>query len=410
MRVLIISKFFPPYQSARALQIGKVTDAIGKNAQIRVIAGLPDNMKGESDDNIHYVSYPKAKEFKNRLFRIGRRLLKEFESTNYFGSWVKKASGVAEKVICDFKPDVMMTSSSSFESHLVGLHLKKKMKILWVASFSDPWPAALMPVPYNVHSVPVLSRLQILMAKKVITECDAIHMPNKYAIDLIGKKLGLDIREKSYIIPHISNSFPKNIKIDLDLSDKLVHIGHLSRERVSIELLKAVKLLADQYKDVFGGMVCVGTVCPEFRRLVSEMQLDNQILILGQMSASKAMEYAMNSRVLLIIEANMKKSPFLPSKFVDYVAAKRPILAITPPISPVRDYLCSFSQGVAVEHNVDQIVEGIQKIFTRNFDDVLNENKEGGLMKEFTPSVVGSKYLSVLSDIENGACTNMNKI
>ncbi len=64
--------------------------------------------------------------------------------------------------------------------------------------------------------------------------------------------------------------------------------------------------------------------------------------------------------VLMVIEAEMDESIFLPGKFVEYVSCNRPILALTPKASTIRDIMVHTGGGICVDcDSVEQTVEAL---------------------------------------------------
>ena len=53
--------------------------------------------------------------------------------------WVKFAFNEAEKIIVREKIDLIITTGPPHSSHLIGLRLKKKFDIKWIADLRDPW-------------------------------------------------------------------------------------------------------------------------------------------------------------------------------------------------------------------------------------------------------------------------------
>ena len=118
------------------------------------------------------------------------------------------------------------------------------------------------------------------LLRKVLRACDAIHMPNSHAIKLVEERVGVPIRDKSWVIPHIGSEVPR-------LSQKiepgwLVHIGYLSRERVSYPLLEAIRETALSYPERFKGLLCIGSICSEFRALIRETHMERFVKFRNQ--------------------------------------------------------------------------------------------------------------------------------
>ena len=412
MKILAISKSFPPNGGARALQINKVLKAICQTGcEVHVIAGLSSIetsklsvTKDSFPYTLRYVPFDPPGEGNTLVGRFWHRLLCELSSANPVYKWVRRAIDETMRTLESYKPDVVLTSSSPFESHLVGLHLKNRVGLPWVASFSDPWPPHTMPFPHNAYEMPILTGWQMFLLRSVLRKCDGIHMPNSEALELIGQKTQLSISEKCYSIPHVGSK----VDIDSEQYEKgwLAHIGHLSRQRLSEPLLESVKVSASNYPKDFKGLLLVGTVCREFHALAKKMNMGRLVKIMGSMSSEKAMLLAAESEALLVVEADMPRSPFLPSKFADYACVDRPIIAITPPISPIRKYLSACGGGYPVLHNTKEISNAIHKVFCNRsgLSTTFRIDSAKVLRSNFSSESVGAKYLHMFRSVLRQDC------
>ena len=416
IRLLIVSKLFAPAPSARAYQIGKVVKAIVLygNVKATIFAGLESTTEThllEQNHNeyganvsINYVTYsPKyitySSQAKGRglLSRVVRRLVTEWGMTSAGSEWVQNAISGARMEIQENGVDVILTSSTPFDSHLVGLFLAKEFNIPWVASFSDPWPSSYMPAPYGACRLPILSRLQERRVRSVMEHCSAVHMPNQFGIGLMEKMSGVCLGRKGYSIPHVANMVKRAEGSPL-IKDWLVHVGSLDRERVSVELVEAIKRVRSVYRRKFNGLMLVGPVCQEFRDLVSSLGAEDCVKYIGTVSPEMATEISGSAYALLVMEANMPSSPFLPSKFADYACIGRPIIAVTPEESPIREYLGRFGGGIAVSHDSDEIEKVLTTIFVNYRQRPIDSNK-AGLCSEFSLQTVGQRYRAMFESI-----------
>lgn len=389
MKVLVISKLFPPNNSARALQIGKVVESLVNfsDCKFKVIAGISKDYNLLQQQNNYIVTYIPYREFNsnsydNLLTENKKRIMERVESFK----WVKSSIRIGKNICEEFEPDVILSSSFPFDSHLVGLQLKKLYpRCKWIVSMSDPL-LQMCPKPYYKYR-PIYSKIQLNMMRHVINKCDALHMPSKQGIDLVQQYMDVPILSKSWAIQHVGTTpVGKNIIEEDTVTGKLVHLGELSSERVSKELLLAIKAVAIKNKNVFNGLVLVGKVCKEFLDLANTLQVNHLIHTVGVVSSAEAAEIASLAPALLVIEANMTESPFLPSKFADYALTKRPIIAITPAKSSIREYLDQYGGGYAVSHNAEEIGLAIeQAIITKKLDNIK-------LSKIFSPDYVAIEY------------------
>lgn len=396
MRVLIIGKLFPPSKKARARQLGRVTEALAEaGCEVVVIAGFEGGEKPRRPFPVKYIESKPAPT--GRTGRFASSLRNSFQRRD----WWRRAGVVADNVIREFQPDIILSSSSPYDSHYVALKIRQRNKIPWIAYFSDPWPPLIMPVPYRESpgARGILKTFwEIFLTRKILRECDALVMTNQSALRLMEEEVGIAIGYKGFTIPHIGSG---SDKISSPGNNQLVHIGELCRRRSLPELLEAVKRVAVEMPERFRGLLLVGDVCREFRDLIRRKEMEEIVEFTGQISSSRAREIAAESRALLVIEAKMEVSPFLPSKFADYARTGRPIIAITPPAGAIRDYLDKYGGGRAVRTDADEISGAIREAFQT--DDAgftgIGSGGESPLSSPFKSENVAGLYLDMFEEV-----------
>ncbi len=369
MRILIIGKMFPLSKMARALQLAKVARALANaGCEIMVIAGLDaDAEMPQWPFPVHYIKSEVATPNPARGPALKRFII---SLHNFFKrrGWWRRSSADGTKIVREFNPDIILSFSSPYDSHCVALELQRKTGIPWIAYFSDPWPPLIMPVPYR--ELPrgrgrLKTLWEIRFVRKTLRKCDALVMGNFYALEMMEKEIGIAVIGKGFAIPHIGS---EKSGWGEAIDKKLAHIGELCDRRNSPELLAAVKRVAAEMPDRFQGLVLVGEVCETFRDLIRREEMEDMVECVGHVPEARAQEIASRSGALLVIEANMGVSPFLPSKFADYAMTGRPIVAITPAAGAIRDYLKKHGGGWAATHNVDQIADAIRQAFQAKND------------------------------------------
>lgn len=402
MRLMIITKGYPPRNNARSLQIGKVAEAIRiAGVDVSVVAGLEKKARRDegrwANEHVLYVPYWCLRDQIGFVGRVVRFLEDGIGSVNPRGSWVRRSVAAALKQMEAFRPDCLLTSSVPFETHLIGLAVKRLTGIPWVASFSDPWPLWLCPPPYYRRPLPLLGRVSMAALARVVETCDAVHMPSRHGIDWTAGASELPLKHKAVAIPHIgfSTQFTNRSREHVGW---LAHVGHLSRERASEAVLRGLHEARQRIPECFRGLLCVGWVCREFRAMVQRMGLGQTIRFTGRIPAAEAVAVIRSATALLVIEADMEVSPYLPSKFADYALAGKPILAITPAVSAVRDFLSRDGGGIAVRHDGEEIADAIANLFSQ---DAVNGfwayGANSRLAEAFSPITIGNQYRELFS-------------
>ena len=76
---------------------------------------------------VHAVPYPQGRAVK---------LLRRFAPN---GIWLPPAYRALRRIVAESRPDVVLTSGPPQCVHLLGLWLKRRYGMSWVADFRDPW-------------------------------------------------------------------------------------------------------------------------------------------------------------------------------------------------------------------------------------------------------------------------------
>jgi len=371
MRILIVSKIFPPMNGARALQLAKVVSAlIRAGCEVQVVAGKDDaeTTAAEQPCPVYYVPIAKD-DAKSVLPGRLRRLSRQIARARQRRRWSFRTAAVCRRVLETFQPDCVLSCSSLFDSHHPAYLLRGELRIPWIAFLSDPWPPSIAPEPYRQTAREqgvVKHYFQEWFGRTVLRACDAVVVTNAYVLQLLERETRVPLADKSFVIPHIGSAL--NLRGE-PTKNKLVHVGALTPQRSCPPLLTAMKRVAGELPDRFGGMLCVGDVCDAFRDSVRREGLDSLVEFAGHVPEAEANAIAARSRVLLIIEADMQVSPYLPSKFADYAVAGRPILAVTAHRGPIREYLQTHGGGWAVGHDADEIAHAIRREFAAGSGD-----------------------------------------
>ena len=113
-----------------------------------------------------------------------------------------------------------------------------------------------------------------------------------------------------------------------------------------------------------------------------------------------SLELMKTSDMLLLIDAPAEKNLFLPSKFIDYLGAERPIWAITPSTGPSATLLGKI-QGVYF--NLPQDQDGLAATFIKIHDD-----HQRGPLKIKAPAELIQKYNA--SNVAGQILDQMNRI
>ncbi|WP_434926542.1 hypothetical protein [Shewanella sp. HL-SH2] len=368
--IIVVAKYYPPLTNARSIQAKLFVDALTLKYKVILITVRNGDTFESNNENLVIIRVgkpPVVDSYKVGFFKkIARKLIKEFKVT-FGNAWSRE---VSKELINNLQySNNVISLSEPFDSHLAVLDVYKKHDFNWLCFYSDPWPHSIMPKPYSNSALPLISKLQEFRSKKVLNLADAVLLTNNKAMQYIEKKLQITLQHKCNIVRHQM--------ADIDLDSKsvegdsyIVHIGHLSKERVNVKFFQCLvdslgHLKIDRIK-------LVGRVCDMFLNVIKENQWEDYFELVGEVEQKQAINIAFSAKAVLLIEAEMTDSPFIPSKLAEYFNIPIPILCLTNQFSESSDLISNINNGVVVTHCMDDN-EMLKLIASLNSIDITEE-------------------------------------
>lgn len=241
-------------------------------------------------------------------------------------SWVKPSIAFLSKVIEAEGIQTLITTGPPHSLHLIGLGLKKKYPLQWLADFRDPWTSIGYHRKLRLSQASQKKHKQL--ERTVLTEADKIvvtsHTTKKEFAALTTTPIqvitnGFDGTPAPTMVP--SSAFT------------LSHIGSLPAGRNPIALWKALQALVHE-NAAFGQALKVqlaGVVGEEVVKAIEAYGLRPYVQLLGYLPHAQAAEVQQKSQVLLLLEVDSEATQgIIPAKLFEYLQARRPILALGP--------------------------------------------------------------------------------
>jgi len=377
--LLIISPFYFQETAARAIQVRKLCKGLNEFLADYYLATFIEDKQQLTDPAI--IELKDTRKLSDR-YRDGPVSI----NVKYLNQFIRNNDISA----------VLTISSPSFTTFL-GLYLKKKNPaIKWISYFSDPVPESAYPPPYFNGFSAFRKRIkfwyQEYKVNKAFNKSDALIFPSTKTLEHIESHFNKSLAHKSHIIPHIGGTaLHKNQpNADILFEGYLVYFGSLYN-RSSKSLIEALKRANSDFPDHFKGLICFGTHVPdEFKNLIKEYEVQDLIQIRKKVRYNESLEWMSRSHVLLLIEADIGESPFMPSKFFDYLFSNRPILAVSPKKNSLNEHYSNSDDLRVVEHDSDEIYHAVKKLFC---NPVKNINRNLGHLER---REIVQKYLEIL--------------
>ena len=261
--------------------------------------------------------------------------------------WVKPSVAYLEKYIRENEIDTIITSGPPHSLHLIGLELKQKMNLKWLADFRDPWTT----IGYHKSL-----RLSQYAAKKH-KQLESLVLNSADTIIVTSKTTKAEFQTlTTKPIEVITNGFDveKVDKQSLDTKFSLAHIGSFLSERNPKIVWESLVELCTEIPDFKSHLEIklIGAISQEVLDTIEQFGLNSFLNNLGYVSHAEAVAHQRKSQVLLLIEINSDETKsILPGKLFEYMVSERPILAIGPKDSDFAEIITNTNSGVFFEYS-----------------------------------------------------------
>lgn len=264
--------------------------------------------------------------------------------------WVKPSVEFLSELIQKGQFDAIITTGPPHSLHLIGLELKRKTGITWLADFRDPWSKWEF-----LDTLPMMDwvrKKHESLESEVLAKADGIitispTFQKDFEI-LSGRKIKL-----------ITNGFdttdlPKNWTALKPSSEgiEILYTGVIDAIRNPIPFL-------NELKEVFGKspkkitLRFVGKVSENVKILLeSDDWFQNHVKLEGYVPHEAVFSFYQKAHLLLLILTDTKNAQGnIPGKLFEYIATGRPIIALGDPQGDSAQILDNSGSGQVFSHN-----------------------------------------------------------
>jgi hypothetical protein len=349
--IILRHKIFEPYQ---------IASFFSKNKTEKISSGIIPNQKKQS--------------FLDKLFLLIRGNLFIPDARIF---WLKPSVRFLEKYIAENNIDTIVTSGPPHSLHLIGLELKQKTNVKWIADFRDPWTT----IGYHksLRLSNYASKKHKFLEHKVLNTADNIIVTSKTTkteFEAITRK-PIEVITNGYDIEDID-------KQDLDAKFSLAHIGSFLSERNPAILWESLVLLLAEIPDFNKHLEIklIGAVSQEVLETITQFGLNPYLNNLGYVSHSEAIAHQKKSQVLLLIEINSKETrSIIPGKLFEYMVSGRPIVAIGPIHSDFAEIISDTNTGVFFDYSEKEKLKNVILLYYNQYLDGKLKSNGVGLQK-----------------------------
>ncbi len=315
---LVITYCYPPYESPESFVTYKLVDALSYYCDLTIIKPRIEQTKYRNKNilktNIKEIEVTIPSYIK-KLLSIKRMPLRPDRFLFYYPFFKKRLLQIDTK-----KYDFFMTRSQFHSSHLLGLFLKKKLRIPWLAHFSDPWFNN--PVQKKIF---ILEKISLFLQKKIFSKTDINMFPLKELKEYFNSQSDEDIEKKSIIVPHSISKISKK-KRNLKKKITIRFFGKIYAGRKVKNTLIAISNLVNSNKNIHAEFYVDDDFFINYEELIESF---SSIKFLSYLNYSNYLKKLNETSILILIDIDEAYGNlFFQSKLVDYLQSYRPILHI----------------------------------------------------------------------------------
>ncbi len=241
--------------------------------------------------------------------------------------WTPFAIQKAVELFKEEKFDAILTTSPPHSIHFIGLYLKRKFGIPWIIDFRDPWVNGHLEQVKNDTKKTILHRIE----KKILKESDFVISVTPSTSEVFASKLSSTLKDKFTTITNGYDLADFEEQKEVSRSKfTITYTGTISVHANPKKILEALKILASEVGKEKILIKFVGTFTNEIYKDILESFKDSiEIKEFGYLSHTKAISETINSDILLLL-AEKNLTNVIPAKVFEYIATRKPILAILP--------------------------------------------------------------------------------
>jgi len=380
-RVLVISYWYPPMLAMGALRVANLVKCLPSHGWQPVVVTIsphsdfymqtgpleipsPIEVHRTRDWSFHQrlIYFSRAlgwsrpgevelsKRRKRRCFSLLGRLVTTAyrqlvcfpdEAILWYAIEYRRIRAIAREV----KPKVLFSSSLPNTSHLIAHRLSRELNIPWVAEFRDLWTQN-----HLLKRAPPLRWIERGLERRVIRRANALVTVSPP----LARQLETFHRKPVYVVPNgfdeselHAGAYPQNNAFTITHTG-MIYPGKRDPQPLFHALTELLQdgMLSDQEVRVS----FYGRKLEHLERLLERYpKIASMISLVGEVSHQEAMGQQRNSTILLLLEwTDPRAKGVYTGKVFEYLAAKRPILAIGPKGGVIEELLNETGAGVLV--------------------------------------------------------------
>lgn len=240
--------------------------------------------------------------------------------------WNRFALKKATELIQQHNIETVITTSPPHSSQLIGLKLKKKLGVKWIADLRDPWTKIFYYKKF--FHTPLAKYIDKRYERTVLKKADHIITVSHALKDEYGSLVKGGINNKAVILPNgYDHEDLENVKPTTPEEFTLTYTGTITREYNFSGLLKALKRIESEGKKVI--LRFVGHTNEHIQKSILQELPNTQFM--GYVPHDKSVEYLLNTTALLLVIPEIENNKgILTGKLFEYLGSQKSIVCLGP--------------------------------------------------------------------------------
>ena len=276
--------------------------------------------------------------------------------------WINPSIKYLSKYLFDNPVDLIISTGPPHSMHLIALGLKKKFDIPWIADFRDPWTD--IDFYHKLKLTQLADRRHRNLEKSVLNAADHVVT--------VSPGCAADMEKITHRkIEVINNGFdPTDYDFkrpELDETFTISHFGAFNKDRNPSALWIAMNELSQTNID-FKKLLRINLIGQTDQTVITDIEINNlkeNLIVKEHLPHNEGLAELSKSQVLLLpLNDAPNVKGILPGKMYEYMALRRPILALGPTDADYAKILRETNAGVPLGFtNVEGIKETLMQYF-----------------------------------------------
>lgn len=281
--------------------------------------------------------------------------------------------------------DLLITSGPPHSLHLIGLKVKARDNIKWIADLRDPWVGF-----FQNDSLPMsrsTNDKHKLLQKRVLQAADRVVVTTP--------SLAKEFRDYNAATSVLTNGYEKILPNSSNPKKAMVYAGSLKSQQNPEKLWMAILELTQKSKDFATqfSLEIYGKVAVNVREDVYRLGIQKWVKFLGYKPKEELDKRLPNAKALLLLGIDMPNTHnIIHGKLFEYMAAKRPVLAIGPQPSDMEMLFTTHQLGVYTAFDDKKKIKSTLLNWFSEIDKPFQSKK----IEQFQREKIAKEYLKLI--------------